>query len=994
MPLVYDAIYDFILDLISFEGQGPLDATSIEFRKRGFTLRRLRSTYEELLSLIEAKESGRGNNDRLAWKLLSAYVSVDKEGVSLSMDLSVARERAVQNISVEDDISLDAAIRRAKVIEGRLIECIRKICEMCVYGEQFDFNCNFLFEYFCDKNMLMLLVELFAFDSSPQQNRFESVVCSSLVKSQILQSLSMMINNVQDPTSIYYLLSNNYLNHLIQSFHPLDRFTSSALDEIVPMYVSLLKSLALKLRDHPHLVEFLIVPSSDKNNTYSFPLFSAAISVAMSRYAKSDAFGHITALSIVVNLCQIPSDVVLHMIEDNTSSQQSLFDHLCRELLFWCNKAQLNIMNIAVDSSKTKTLEAELLDLQDKLQFIDDLLLCGIGQLNVRLCEHILRRIVHGYIIPQFCIVKGDTFFSLGKTMPIKSLSVAKMHVSALFLTQVFTVIKYKPLLKMVAVSILHKLSPDLSQCDADPNYSYLTSKLHDVARIDYRDKDSYEMKNFMDNPFRRKLLESISCGMDETLFVSVSILLCSVIQSNSLDAEFLSSMQIIPSKGDYSDGLDIEKSLSKIFLPSGININLQYFHSTNSIYYAGRLVVTYLSIVSYELWEDPDAFIFWWTKSSLVRSLVKSRSLYTCILKDTRDNNDIPSIILDLFQAEVYEQYSKSQSNQSKIFSQGLIKSKLLNPSCCYFKCSNTTDVVQTKIDRARYFIRMVLYFRSFCERIMTLRAQVEARLQKDETKIWNTLTTENINDSIELVGALGSILQVGQDINLSGRTCFLCYIQQPVYEEGDGNRCDNASTSTATTPQKYLILVIDPSVIFAVQPHDDTESSGKIVFVVPMSHILATVTDGIWLYIARRPLGEKSTILRGDGSFKGNNKSIISKLSLKIHTNVYILKGNMIEFGFDSPGSCLIARESIEVQRSALKVKIEEEIESILLECAEDILVDEDEPGEDLSYLEDVDKIEIDNICANNDYEIDRKICAENVDVNKVDDTNFGER
>ena len=49
------------------------------------------------------------------------------------------------------------------------------------------------------------------------------------------------------------------------------------------------------------------------------------------------------------------------------------------------------------------------------------------------------------------------------------------------------------------------------------------------------------------------------------------------------------------------------------------------------------------------------------------------------------------------------------------------------------------------------------------------------------------------------------------------------------------------------------------------------------------------------------------------------------------------------MIEFGFDSPGSCLIARENIEEQRQSLKSKIGSQVESLLIECSEDILIDE---------------------------------------------------
>ena len=51
----------------------------------------------------------------------------------------------------------------------------------------------------------------------------------------------------------------------------------------------------------------------------------------------------------------------------------------------------------------------------------------------------------------------------------------------------------------------------------------------------------------------------------------------------------------------------------------------------------------------------------------------------------------------------------------------------------------------------------------------------------------------------------------------------------------------------------------------------------------------------------------------------------------------------GNLVEFGFESPGSCLIAREHIETCREAVNKDIEKKIEHLLDECLESILIDE---------------------------------------------------
>jgi hypothetical protein len=85
------------------------------------------------------------------------------------------------------------------------------------------------------------------------------------VNIQILQTLSILCQCVRNNTSIYYLLSNNYINEIIDFPYDFD-------DEegVVDNFISFMKSLSLRL--NAQTVQFFFVEEND-----TFPLLSRAI---------------------------------------------------------------------------------------------------------------------------------------------------------------------------------------------------------------------------------------------------------------------------------------------------------------------------------------------------------------------------------------------------------------------------------------------------------------------------------------------------------------------------------------------------------------------------------------------------------------------------------------------------------------------------------------------------------------------------------------------
>ena len=142
----------------------------------------------------------------------------------------------------------------SKANASKVVEVLRLIAEMVVYG---DSKSEMLFDFFCEKNMLSLFLELMSSESG----------CPIEVHVQILQTLGILINSVRNDTSLYYLLSNNYINEIL--LHPHD-FTID--ENLCEQYVSFIKSLSLKLDEQT--VQFFF-----REETGAFPLLEKAITL-------------------------------------------------------------------------------------------------------------------------------------------------------------------------------------------------------------------------------------------------------------------------------------------------------------------------------------------------------------------------------------------------------------------------------------------------------------------------------------------------------------------------------------------------------------------------------------------------------------------------------------------------------------------------------------------------------------------------------------------
>ena len=157
-------------------------------------------------------------------------------GFFKSTDASVpdSERFSVANLKAMHQVLLDNEAITCDNYED-VVETLRKLSEIVVYGDK---KSEILFDYFCEKNMLGLFLKILqttsraadggagtgagtadegteggtrSQDRAPHTPGFVAAV-----HVQILQTLSILCQCVRNPTSLYYLLSNNYINEVLE----------------------------------------------------------------------------------------------------------------------------------------------------------------------------------------------------------------------------------------------------------------------------------------------------------------------------------------------------------------------------------------------------------------------------------------------------------------------------------------------------------------------------------------------------------------------------------------------------------------------------------------------------------------------------------------------------------------------------------------------------------------------------------------------------------
>jgi hypothetical protein len=263
-----------------------------------------------------------------------------------------------------------------------LVESIRQTTEAIVWGEN---NDETIFDLFCERQALAGFISALLSQSTPQP-----------IKVQLLQTLSILVQNARRDTSFFYLLSGGFLNTLLAG--ALDSeddevgYVYGALDlhdeEVLSYFVTFVKGLALRLDGGS--AQLCVDERSPPSAAQGFPLFAQAVRFTTHREMMVRTAARMALLSLLrISHPKVRS----HTVE---AARGMLVPSLVRAFsVAWA------AAGTAVQLGDVGTLQVVFEAEQDLLEFFNDLMLLDITPI----CEALARGFLFAGLLPLLSVL-------------------------------------------------------------------------------------------------------------------------------------------------------------------------------------------------------------------------------------------------------------------------------------------------------------------------------------------------------------------------------------------------------------------------------------------------------------------------------------------------------------------------------------------------------------------------------------------------------------
>lgn len=320
-----------------------------------------------------------------------------------------------------------------------VVEALAKIVEYVVYGDVKD---EHIFLLFCEKRLMRNF--LLILHSYPQP----------LVQMQILQTISIICQSVRSETSLYFLLSNNVINEIIMF-----PFAFNIDEDILPNYLSLLKSISLLLNDTS--VQFFIAEPS-----HTIPLLSKAIALlGVSEETMVRVGAQVTILNILRledERCRaiITNEAILH---EFSAACVTLLESSYRRLYNVCLQQLLTSISPSNRLALSREYSEVVINIEDWLFFLRDVLQLRIPLLSAHVIKVLMTDFLYLSILEpliQLKALKIDLQQLCAEDLPSSALSTyTSAQVSLLITSLIFEVQPSIELLSSIIIAIFHPLS-------------------------------------------------------------------------------------------------------------------------------------------------------------------------------------------------------------------------------------------------------------------------------------------------------------------------------------------------------------------------------------------------------------------------------------------------------------------------------------------------------------------------------------------------------
>ncbi|KAL9643434.1 hypothetical protein ABK040_010049 [Willaertia magna] len=282
-------------------------------------------------------------------------------------------------------------MERNKIIDENnseiIIETLRLIAELLVWGDKHNEK---FWDLFLERNILFYFLNVL---SQPTANH---------VKKQLIQTLSIMVQNMDTANSLYFLLSNNHMNHIIE--HEFDLKD----EELLAYYINFLKTISLKF--DKSIIQFFF----DSYN-FKFPLYDQAIKFC----DHTDSMIRIAVRTITLNTYSV-NDPALHnyIVTSSSSSYFTKLSNFLYKQFILLNEVVLKARENKTSIRNLEDYSADILDhiyyLKDiynvNIQGLDDVLTKSIIQLSIK---QLLNDTLQKKILMETCLYSLAQMFNV-----------------------------------------------------------------------------------------------------------------------------------------------------------------------------------------------------------------------------------------------------------------------------------------------------------------------------------------------------------------------------------------------------------------------------------------------------------------------------------------------------------------------------------------------------------------------------------------------------
>lgn len=428
----------------------------------------------------------------------------------------------LQKVQIVNDVNKDF-----------VIEALRSIAELLTYGDQHDSS---FFEFFMEKQVMGEFIRIL---------KISKTVTVSL---QLLQTISILIQNLRREHAIYYMFSNEHVNYLITySFD----FRN---EELLSYYISFLRAISGKLNKN---TISLLVKTQDEE-VVSFPLYVEAIRFAF----HEESMVRTAVRAITLNVYHVGDEFVNKFIasaphSDYFSNLVSFFRDQCINLSKLFSERPKNPCSESVSAILAKVDEIE-----DNLYYFSDVISAGIPVVGSLITDNILQLLILPLLFPALQI-DADSNLKIGAVT------------SLYLLCCILRIVKIKDLANTIAAALLYPLETfaansevkingyvsgnncaneseeplvdsvtpvNAGQLCVDIPNKATSSQVHPGGIIAERDFSCSHLS------LRETLLSYVTDGDDARALGSLSVL-ATLLQTKELDESMLDGLGILPQR-------------------------------------------------------------------------------------------------------------------------------------------------------------------------------------------------------------------------------------------------------------------------------------------------------------------------------------------------------------------------------------------------------------------------------------------------------------